>query len=156
MITGIGHHGFGVIEPGHAGRKEETQDVAFLLETLRFLCGGLFDTPLLEVLLKGLIDVHKAVAVCPVRKRHCVGGIAVVVLDDPLGNDALAELRDPVGSAHGGILEAEKERASGGLEAGKPVCDIHLHRYRCTGVVHGEKVIEVIDPGVLAHVNMFA
>ena len=69
----VGHHGFRIVEPGDAGYKEKTQNIAFFLfQVLRVKSGVLFDAALFEVLREGLVDVHIAVAVGVVRKRYDV------------------------------------------------------------------------------------
>ena len=156
MAVRVGHHGLGVVEPGDAGSKEKAQDVAFLLKVLGLECRGLLAPTLCEVVREGLVGVDQAVAVGAVRQAHRVGRIAEVVLDDPLVDNALAELGNPVGGAHGGVLETEEKGETGRLEPGNEVRDIHLDRDRRARVVHGEEVPEVLDPGVTGHVDLFA
>ena len=115
----------------------------------------LLDAALFEVFRKRLVDVHIAVAVGVVRQGNYVGGITVIVLYDLFVQNALTKLRDPVGSPNDGVLKAEEEGAAGRFKSGKPVGDVHLHGYGYKGLVHGQEVPEVVEAGVLGHIDMF-
>ena len=122
---------------------------------LRMKGSILLDAALFEVPGERLVDVHVAVAVGVVRQGNYVGGITVIVLYDPFVQNALAKLRDPVGSSNDGVLKAEEEGTAGRFKSGKPVGDVHLHGYGYKGLVHSQEVPEMVVPGVFSHIDMF-
>ena len=95
-------------------------------------------------------------AVGPVGQRYRVGGVAEIIFNNRPIEYALAELGDPVGGVHGCILETQEEGVSGGLDPGNKVGDVHLDCDGRAGVVHGKEVVEVVEPRIFGHIDLFA
>ena len=59
-------------------------------------------------------------------------------------------------SPHDGVLKAQEEGTAGRLEPGEPVGDVDLNGNGYARLLHSQEMPEVVESGVLGHIDIFA